>query len=174
MEKKEFDQKNLASHSSGKKSGWKEKAKARQGLRSQYWHKCAIYVSLQIQEALELQNITQKELASRMGCKAQYVSRIISAQENMTIETLGKISEALSIDIDISKRAIDRMCIPTIVVIPVNMSDSAHYVVYDISKKTFNQQIGELKIMVEQKFLNPYMDLELVDAYLSHDNSQMS
>ena len=39
--------------------------------------------------------MTQKSLAEKMGCSQQYVSLLLKGGENLTLETIAKIEEAL-------------------------------------------------------------------------------
>jgi transcriptional regulator with XRE-family HTH domain len=50
-------------------------------------------------EQMEAEGLTQKALAERLGCSQQYVSKILKGQENLSIETISKIEEALSIEL---------------------------------------------------------------------------
>ena len=43
--------------------------------------------------------LTQKDLAERMGCSQQYVSKVLRGQENLSIETICKIENALEIEL---------------------------------------------------------------------------
>ena len=43
--------------------------------------------------------ITQVELAKRMGCTQQYVSNLLKGSSNMTLETIARLENALSIDL---------------------------------------------------------------------------
>ena len=45
------------------------------------------------------QSITQVELAKRMGCTQQYVSNLLKGSSNMTLETIARLENALSIDL---------------------------------------------------------------------------
>ena len=44
-------------------------------------------------------NMTQKQLSELMGCSQQYVSKVLKGQENLSLETLSKIEQSLSIKI---------------------------------------------------------------------------
>lgn len=44
---------------------------------------------------MEELGITQKALAERLGCSQQYVSKILKGGENLSLETIFKIEEAL-------------------------------------------------------------------------------
>ncbi len=43
--------------------------------------------------------ITQKQLAEKMNCSQQYISKILKGKENLSLETLTKIENALDIQI---------------------------------------------------------------------------
>ena len=50
-------------------------------------------------DKMEELRLTQKALAERMGCSQQYVSRIVKGRENLSLETIAKLEEALGVDI---------------------------------------------------------------------------
>ena len=47
-------------------------------------------------EAIQL---TQKQLAEKMNCSPQYISKVLRGRENLSLETLTKIENALEISI---------------------------------------------------------------------------
>ena len=46
-------------------------------------------------DKMEQMKITQKQLAERMNCSQQYISKILKGKENLSLETLTKIENAL-------------------------------------------------------------------------------
>lgn len=50
-------------------------------------------------DKMEELGLTQKSLAEKMGCSQQYVSKILKARENLSIETLCKIEMALELSL---------------------------------------------------------------------------
>ena len=50
-------------------------------------------------DKMEADGITQKQLAERMNCSQQYVSKILKGCENLSLETVAKIELALGIKI---------------------------------------------------------------------------
>lgn len=48
---------------------------------------------------MELLGMTQKALALKMNCTQQYVSKVLKGRENLSLETLCKIENALGIKI---------------------------------------------------------------------------
>ena len=64
---------------------------------NQAWIGKAIQIAVKILDILEEKNVTQTQLAKKMGVSKQQVTKIIKAEENMTLKTLSKIEEALGI-----------------------------------------------------------------------------
>jgi transcriptional regulator with XRE-family HTH domain len=48
---------------------------------------------------MDEKSVTQVELAKRMGCTQQYVSNLLKGSSNMTLETIARLENALSIDL---------------------------------------------------------------------------
>ena len=55
---------------------------------------------LAVREQRKTLNVSQEELAMRIGADQAYVSRIEAGQMNATLETVEQIASALEIDID--------------------------------------------------------------------------
>ena len=87
----------LEAHQSPTPSRWREDAQWRRD--NDYWLKYARYITLQVLRAMDDQSITQVELAKRMGCTQQYVSNLLKGSSNMTLETIARLENALSIDL---------------------------------------------------------------------------
>lgn len=52
-------------------------------------------IAMQMLDKMEQMKITQKQLAERMNCSQQYISKILKGKENLSLETLTKIENAL-------------------------------------------------------------------------------
>ncbi len=50
-------------------------------------------------DKMEELHLTQSNVAQRMGCTQQYISRVLKGTENLSIETIFKIEEALGLQI---------------------------------------------------------------------------
>ena len=85
----------LEAHQSSTPSKWREEAEWRRDNRSGLRHSQRIAVKVLLQ--MKQEGLTQKALAERMNFTQQYVSKILKGQENMSLETLTKLEEALSI-----------------------------------------------------------------------------
>ena len=59
-------------------------------------------IALDIKKAIKRLHITQTKLADNLNVTRQWVSRVVKGQENLTIETLIAIAEALNCSVKIS------------------------------------------------------------------------
>ena len=87
----------LRKHAPATPSKWREKAEWRQQNKS--WLRYSQLVAIRMLEQMETEGLTQKALAERLGCSQQYVSKILKGQENLSIETICKIENALSLEL---------------------------------------------------------------------------
>lgn len=74
---------------------WLKEAQWRQD--NYFWLKTSFQIAIQIGSVLKQKNMTQKELAEKMGCSPQFVSIILKGSENFTLETICKIEKVLDI-----------------------------------------------------------------------------
>lgn len=87
----------LRKHQSSTSSQWRERANWR--LENKSWLRHSQQIAMMMLDRMETLGLTQRALAERMGCSQQYVSRILKGYENLSIETMCKIEEALGIAI---------------------------------------------------------------------------
>jgi ribosome-binding protein aMBF1 (putative translation factor) len=87
----------LGSHSSSKPSRWREEAEYR--LENKIWLRYSQMIAMKMLDKMEHLGMTQKVLAERMGCSQQYVSKILRGRENLSLETLSKIEDALELQL---------------------------------------------------------------------------
>ena len=70
-------------------SHWRKKALIRQ--QNNTWIRYSQNIALKMLDKMEELHLTQKQLAERMGCSQQYISKVLRGQENLSIETMAKI-----------------------------------------------------------------------------------
>lgn len=87
----------LEQHQAETPSAWKEKAEER--IANKPWLRYSQYVAMMMLDKMEEIGLNQRGLAERMRCSQQYVSKILKGQENLSIETICKIEEALEIEL---------------------------------------------------------------------------
>lgn len=88
---------NLRKHQSTTPSRWRERANWREENKS--WLRHSQHIAMMMLDKMEALGMTQRVLAERMGCSQQYVSRILKGHENLSIETMCKIEDALDLAI---------------------------------------------------------------------------
>lgn len=88
---------NLGKYQSDTPSKWREAAEYRRANRS--WLRYSQLIAMRMLDAMDAQHVNQRQLAERMGCSQQYVSKLLRGQENLSIETISKIEEALALSI---------------------------------------------------------------------------
>lgn len=89
--------KRLEAHSSPTPSSWREEAKERQANKE--WLRYSQMIAMKMLDRMEELGLTQKKLAERLGCSQQYVSKMLRGRENLSLETLCKIENALDLQI---------------------------------------------------------------------------
>ncbi|MCF1715148.1 helix-turn-helix domain-containing protein [Flavihumibacter sp. RY-1] len=82
----------------GKKSNWIKDAEYR--LKNRKWHSYSSNIARRILAALEnKENFSQKKLATIINVSPQYISKVVKGKENLSLETIAKISEALDTEL---------------------------------------------------------------------------
>lgn len=59
------------------------------------WLRKSAQIAFAIRHELRTQQISQQELAERMGVSPQYVGRLLKGTENLTLDTITKLEKAL-------------------------------------------------------------------------------
>ena len=76
-------------------SRWMEKALRDEAKEA--WQERSADIAVLILGALEANGISQKDLAAKTGVSPQQVSKLLKGNENLTLETIGKLEAALGI-----------------------------------------------------------------------------
>lgn len=87
----------LSEHVSSTPSKWRDNAQWR--IANKSWLRYSQHIAVMMLDKMEELGLTQKTLAERMGCSQQYISRILKGAENLSIETISKIENALEMEI---------------------------------------------------------------------------
>lgn len=94
----------LENHLSETPSNWREESEWRRENASWLRHSQMIAVKV-ILKMKEL-SLTQQALAERMNCTQQYVSKILKGKENLSLDTITRLENALQINLVIAE------CVP--------------------------------------------------------------
>lgn len=76
-------------------SKWVEESTKERENRS--WLRHSQYIAVIVLGKLRELNMTQKDLAEKLGCSQQYVSKIVKGKENLSLETITKLEDALQV-----------------------------------------------------------------------------
>ncbi len=63
------------------------------------WMQFSQWIALTMQAKMKEQHLSQKAIAEAMGCKQQYISKILKGEANLSLESICKIEDALGIEL---------------------------------------------------------------------------
>ena len=89
----------LSRYQSPTPSTWRENEEATRRAKAEGWLPYSRKIAIRTAMAMKRQNITRSDVASRMGCSPQYVSRLLKGEENLSLETICKLENALNVPI---------------------------------------------------------------------------
>lgn len=95
----------LEAHKSETPSRWREEAEWRRANAS--WLRHSQMIAVKVLLRMKQEHMTQKTLAERMNCTQQYVSKILKGNENMSLDTLTKLEDALNINLILSEKQME-------------------------------------------------------------------
>lgn len=78
-------------------SKWKEETTWRRD--NWHWLQHSYQIAIKMRAKMKEIGMTQKVLANKLGCTQQYVSMLLKGNENLTLETIANIENALDITI---------------------------------------------------------------------------
>lgn len=85
----------LSEITSNESSKWMEDAKWRRD--NKVWLKKSQSIALRVLRALREKNMQQKDLAKALGVSNQQISKIVKGKENLTLDTISKLEQALGV-----------------------------------------------------------------------------
>jgi len=89
----------LSRYQSDEPSKWREEEKKRRQAKEAGWLRYSRRIAIKIAVAMKRQNLSRQDVAERMGCSPQYISRLLKGEENFSLETICKLEDALNIAI---------------------------------------------------------------------------
>ena len=78
-------------------SRWREEAEWRRDNAA--WLRYSQHIAVLLLTYMKEENLTQQSMADRLHCTQQYVSRILKGKENLTLEVITNIEQALNIQL---------------------------------------------------------------------------
>ena len=94
---KEKTLKFLERNLSSEPSTFAEEAKWRQD--NEVWLKWSQGIAMKIIDYMQEHNLSRADIASRLGCSPQYVSKILSGHTNFSFKSIAEIEKCLNIRI---------------------------------------------------------------------------
>jgi antitoxin component HigA of HigAB toxin-antitoxin module len=87
----------LEAHKSETPSKWREEAEWRRENAS--WLRHSQQIAVQVLLKMDELHLSQKALAERMNCTQQYVSKILKGKENLSLDIISRLEDALQINL---------------------------------------------------------------------------
>ena len=85
----------LSRYQSPTPSKWREEAEATRRAKAEGWLSYSRRIAIRTALSMKRQDLTRADVAARMGCSPQYVYRLLKGQENLSLETICKLENAL-------------------------------------------------------------------------------
>lgn len=89
----------LSKYQSPTPSTWREDEQRIRRARAEGWLPYSRRIAVKTAMAMKYQNLSRQDLADRMGCSPQYISRLLKGEENLSLETICKLENALNVPI---------------------------------------------------------------------------
>lgn len=131
---------------SDRKSTWEDEARRRE--ENEEWMSQSFDIAVRVLDTLRLRKMTQKDLAEKMNVSPQFINKVVKGQENLSLETIGKLSRALGIKL-----------------VEVVNAESSLGVEYDFEQAYEVSQLFRQQIF-GQASSQGYVGLEAVQAYV--------
>ena len=87
----------LNKYKSDTASKWREEAEYRR--KNARWLRYSAMIALQVRDRMSQIGMTQVVLAEKLGCTQQHISMLLKGKNNLTLETIAKLEEALDFNI---------------------------------------------------------------------------
>jgi ribosome-binding protein aMBF1 (putative translation factor) len=87
----------LSRYQSDQPSKWREEEEKRRRAKTDGWLQYSRRIAIKIAMAMKQQNLSRQDVAERMDCSPQYVSRLLKGEENLSLETIYKLENALNV-----------------------------------------------------------------------------
>lgn len=86
----------LSRYQSVTRSPWREEEENTRRAKNEGWLVYSRKIAIKTALAMKQHNLTRSDLAKRMGCSPQYISRLLKGEENLSLETICKLENALN------------------------------------------------------------------------------
>ena len=89
----------LSRYQSDETSEWRVEEERIRYAKSKGWLQYSRKIAIKVAVAMKQQGLSRHDVADRMGCSPQYISKLLKGTENLSLETICKLEDALNIAI---------------------------------------------------------------------------
>ena len=89
----------LSRYQSDEPSDWRVEEERVRYAKSKGWLQYSRKIAIKVAVAMKQQGLSRQEVADRMRCSPQYISKLLKGEENLSLETICKLEDALNIAI---------------------------------------------------------------------------
>ena len=89
----------LSRYQTEKPSEWKVEEEKIRYAKSKGWLQYSRKIAIKVAVSMKRQGLSRQDVADRMGCSPQYISKLLKGEENLSLETICKLEDALNIAI---------------------------------------------------------------------------
>lgn len=89
----------LSRYQSDEPSDWRVEEERVRYAKSKGWLQYSRKIAIKVALAMKQQGLSRQDVADRMGCSPQYISKLLKGTENLPLETICKLEDALNIAI---------------------------------------------------------------------------
>ena len=89
----------LSHYQSDEPLDWRVEEEGVRYAKSKGWLQYSRKIAIKVAVAMKQQGLSRQNVADRMGCSPQYISKLLKGTENLSLETICKLEDALNIAI---------------------------------------------------------------------------
>ena len=89
----------LSRYQTEEPSEWRVEEERLRYAKAKGWLKYSRKIAIKAAMAMKRQGLSRQDLADRMSCSPQYISRLLKGEENLSLETICKLEDALNVAI---------------------------------------------------------------------------
>ena len=89
----------LSRYQSDEPSDWRVEEERIRYAKTKGWLQYSRKIAIKVAVAMKQQGLSRQEVADRMGCSPQYISKLLKGEENLSLDTICKLEDALNIAI---------------------------------------------------------------------------
>ena len=89
----------LSRYQSDEPSDWRVEEERVRYAKLKGWLQYSRKIAIKVAVAMKQQGLSRQDVADRMVCSPQYISKLLKGTENLSLETICKLEDALNIAI---------------------------------------------------------------------------